>query len=487
MKKALTPISVLDQYNIVGKKIPKDIIVSVRAQLESNQHNSHSWLQLIDAQAEASAESDQRVREQRAYVLQAISEVLVDTSDMTWRQRMRDFTTPQQYSSFFELLGIEEDRWIKSSWLSEHGFQGMYKVIASKFGGKWGNFLDFMKVSIEERDQTAARKIAECETKEDYEKVLVELGFSDKSWTSTNWLRTHNGQGIYRAVKQKFVDWKAFLDFMEIGMREGNGKWHIRIPACTSRNDFLKLFEEAGLPEDKWRNSTWLMRNRFAGLYAAIYKKFGGSWKSFLSYMEVPNNQQQGYWIKKVHACTERQDYLSVFKELGISDNKWQSCNYLQKNGASGVCVAIRKKFGGHWSHFLDFMGTDPKERKGFWNSRLAICGTPQEYKQCFIENQIPESTWISSTKLKLHYQALYKALVRKFKTFGCFSAFMAGAPIVDKVENEEQVFAILHSESERLEMSINELLCEDQKIIKQNCNKSPALKAVLTYFDSRK
>ena len=54
------------------------------------------------------------------------------------------------------------------------------------------------------------------------------------------------------------------------GKEEAEQRWPKRVQRCVTREDFLKLFAELGIPGEEWKSSSWISKQ------AKLSKEEGG-------------------------------------------------------------------------------------------------------------------------------------------------------------------------------------------------------------------
>ena len=162
------------------------------------------------------------------------------------------------------------------------------------------------------------------------------------------------------------------------GKDKPDDSWADKVNNCETPDEFLKLFVETGIPGDEWKNSGWLQNRamlppdkggigrRLNSLAKAIADRFDGHPK-FVAWMEGKEKPADN-WYQVVNKCITPEDFLMLFKSLGIPGDKWKSSEWLQKKamlqpdrGGIGrklfrLTVVLRKRFGGH-PQFVAWMG----------------------------------------------------------------------------------------------------------------------------------
>lgn len=214
---------------------------------------------------------------------------------------------------------------------------------------------------------------------------------------------------ISSATKKRIAD-------LLVQRESGEIYWTNIITELHSSAEYLELFDKLGMG-DHWMNSVWLKENGFSAIYFAIkrsvqFKEEG--WKGFLKFMGCEGESI----MERVEGCKEREDFIRLFKELGLKEEEWQSSEWLHKNGFNGLYGAILKQFKDErWKGFLKFMGCERKPM----TELVAGCRTPIDFLTLFDELGVADH-WADSAWLKKNgFSALNKALKRniQFKEVG--------------------------------------------------------------------
>jgi len=387
-----------------------------------------------------------------------IARVLLEHDHLSWRQRIEWCQTPEEFQSLFQSIGIGNEQWRSSEWLSRKA------KLAADEGG-----------------------------------IGIQLA------------------GLSCALRKRFGGHKEFVAWMD-GMSEPERNFKEIVQFWKNPNDALLYFHSIGLDGDEWRNSGWLVKNAqldtaaggigvsLSGLVQAIRKRFGG-YRKFVAWMDGKEKVERSIY-EIVNAWRNPEDADSYLRLIGLNDRQWNSSDWLSskaklepKEGGIGsnlkpLARAIAKKFGRH-KEFVAWM--DGKSQADQTNLEIVESWQqPEDAESFFSEIGVPHEKWRSSwwlqkiAKLPLSSGGIEKnllALSQKIrKRFGGHREFVAwvdGAILVDKIETVRQAQDIVHSECKRLELTTDEYLDPDPKSIKRNCLKSPALKAVLIFFRS--
>ena len=364
MNNALTPSKVLEEYDIVGAKIPKSLMTEMREKFASlEMEDVGIWKILCDEVADINVE--QKVDQQKLYVAQACAEVL---SEKISRLEYTD-------------------------------------------GLGWRNRID------------------QLETKEDFHALFSVLGILDDKWQSSIWLQKNNFAQVYVSIRDKFSNWKNFLDFMNIHDKEQSGYWTRLIADYKNPQSYLDLFTQFGYKDEEWKSSKKLDRMGHSGLKRAICIKHN-KWNGFLDFMGKPKEGRMGYWTDVVSQIETTGGFLHLFASKKIIN--WHISNVLKNNGYSGLYSAIVGKFGS-WTAFLNFMNRDASQQKGFWKKEYAKCKSPKDIKELFKRNNIPHAALGNSTILLEKWSPLYNAIMDEYETFDDFRIYVDFLPIEKK------------------------------------------------------
>lgn len=311
--------------------------------------------------------------------------------------------TVDDFLQLFSRMGIKGDEWKSSSQMQKLGHMQLYVAIRDdpRFGS-WKAFKEFMEI----KDESWTARVADCETPDQFYVLFEELGFQNDERLKPNWLRVHGYQGLYQAIFKRFGNWEAFKLFMGVETEES---WVVRVASCETPEQLLTLIRDAGISGDEWQSSSWLSSNGFSGLCSAIYKRFG-TWEDFKLYMGL---DVEASWVARVSDCKTASDFLLLFKDAGIPETKWQVGSWLNANGFSGLCHALRTRFG-TWEDFLAFMGVEEMESdKDFeaiselsLEEAISFLGSDPYKLKLYLQNAHPE----------LSEEEIDRIVIRSFK-----------------------------------------------------------------------
>ena len=225
--------------------------------------------------------------------------------------------TPQDARDYFSSLGAQEEKWRSSDWMQkfaklpeEEGGIGIslisiYKAIHTSFGGQkeFRGWLD----GKQEKELTYIDIVQSWQTPEDALNYFASIGAKEREWESTGWFYSSNHsslpqkrsdtlQGLSIAIRKRFNSHREFVAWMD-GTTEVKKSFTEEVAAWQSPQDALQYFEVIGLPDNKWRTTTWLTETSklsaeaggigksMCGLSDAIRARFG-THPHFVAWME---------------------------------------------------------------------------------------------------------------------------------------------------------------------------------------------------------
>ncbi|MCK5020607.1 MAG: DEAD/DEAH box helicase family protein, partial [Candidatus Peribacteraceae bacterium] len=356
MNEALTPSGFMEQYEFIDRKIPVRLIAEMRNRFDALEvEGVGSWKMLCDEVANLDVEK--KVNQNRLYVVQACAEVLLEKistkksyDDLYWDQRVQQLNSPEEFWQLFALLNVAFEDVFSSAWFRNNGYDRFYKAISE--GQRFGVWNNFLE-----------------------------------------YIGADNIKNSYHVSDRKLIN---------------------RVVGCKMPDDFIKLFREEGISDDKWHSSHWLQANGYRGLCSAISDIRFDTWSNFLGFMKVE-------------------------KEIGIQGNEWLSSFWLENNGYRRLYRAIVNdaRFNS-WSTFLEFMSV---ECDGSWTKRVAVRKTPDDFIKFFKEIGIQGNEWKNSKWLDTNgFPGLRMAITEdiRFESWSAFLAFMDPEAIHEDEEMEQ-------------------------------------------------
>ena len=353
---------------------------------------------------------------------------------LRWVDRVRACETPEHFLELFRSLGIPGDKWKSGNWLKRGAERPIQKggigvkldalcqAIYSdpRFEKSYLVFLRWMGHEPEEKFPYAQR-VEECEDPEDFLALFEECEVKGDAWKYGKNLPL----ALFDVIRyderfgksyKKFVIWMDGQDGVT-GLRK-------RVNDCVTREDFLALFTRLGIPDDKWKISSWIHRvAKKPALVKALRLRFG-SHPAFVAWME--GVREKIPLATSVYACETTDSMRAFFAELGIPDERWRSHAWLARTAAES-----------------------------------------------------PENGGIGKSLIGLSKGVLKDP--RFQRDFSLFVAWMDGYPL-EGIESQDQAVGLLRKESARLNVPLDELL--DPEKAQTYCNVSPLLQRILDYFD---
>ena len=303
--------------------------------------------------------------------------------------------------------------------------------------------------------------------------------------------------------------------------RKKRRRWAEKVDSFDSPEDFLQLFAEIGIPGDKWKSCAWLQRTSklpvdqgglgecLVGLENALCRRFKG-FPGFIAWMkgrDVPENT----WAEKVKNSTTTEDFLRIFREIGIPDNKWRNCEWLESKAKlpkeqggigytlTGLSAVIRSKFGGH-PQFVAWM--DGKEKPdNNWIEKVNSCLIPSDFLKLFQETGIPGEKWkscgwlLKKSRLPIgeggigrSLSGLYVSIRKRFGGHPQFVAWMEGRTVepklkieIPKIKTPEDAIEVIREQALALGITEDGLLNPEK--ISEYIRSNPAIKAALKFL----
>jgi len=219
----------------------------------------------------------------REAIVRAIAVVLLDEDSLSWGKRVEWCQTPDDFRDFFTSLGVKEEQWRMHTWLANE---------ASK---------------------------------------PVEEGGIGRSLSM-----------VLQALKKRFGSHSQFIAWMD-GKEKPEASLRERVQVCTTREDYLALFKDLGIPGEEWKNSRWLERTsalpseeggiglKLAHLVHYIREKEEfGSFPQFVAWMEG-KEKPDDYLTVRIGACKELPDFFALLRELGVPGNEWENTKWLSE------------------------------------------------------------------------------------------------------------------------------------------------------------
>ncbi len=266
------------------------------------------------------------------------------------------------------------------------------------------------------------KKVAACETKEDFLWLFAEEGLSEEQWSNSGFLQRNRYMSLSQALSSHFQGLDNFKRFMGL---EAKIPWTERVTACETREQLLALFATEGLTEDQWSNSNWLAANR-AGLRSALRNRFI-EWDNFKRFMGLEKKMPlikkvaKIPWTARVASCETRKQLLALFVEEGLTEDQWSNSRWLGEN-KPGLKSALQKRFK-KMDNFQKFMGLEAKIP---WTERVTACETREQLLALFAQEDLTEQQWSNSRWLnKNGYSALQQALDKRFDGWDNFKKFI--------------------------------------------------------------
>jgi hypothetical protein len=465
--------------------------------------------------------------------------------DPNFRERLRACQTREDFLQLFRELGIEDDSWKSHTWrlrtahlTKEEG--GIGRKMSS-FSADIASHPLFESVShfiswMEGKGTpqlSFPKRIANCQTREDFLQWFTELGIPGEFWKDGPWLATkaklpseEGGIGksmtaLLQAIRsdERFGSYPQFIAWME-GKEKAEESMPKRVSNCQTPDDFLQLFTELGIPDKKWRNTNW-MRNiaplsseeggigkNFAALCSAIRldQRFG-DYRQFVAWMDGKEKPDLTI-AARVRACQTREDFLALFADLGIPDGAWRRGKWLfniaklpPEQGGIGKnlsslasCIQSDERFGSH-RYFVAWMDGHSRIDTPVV-TRVRACQIPADFLKLFSELGIPGDAWRStawfrelSGRPKAERPAGITGIPHciandgRFASYIDFVAWMDGVPL-EGITSDLQAHDLLANEAARLGVTVDMLLHPDStgEFRKQ----SHVLRKVLDYFASK-
>ena len=367
-------------------------------------------------------------------------------------ERVRECTTREDFFALFSDLGILGENWRKVIWLcqqaalppAEGGIgKSMSRLVSaiahdSRFK-KYTQFIAWMD-GKQEPPKSWTKKVRACETRADFLHLFEESGVPGVEWRNSNWL----GQTARKSIEEggigknlvalvgairldlRFQSYPKFVAWMD-GKEKPDESWKKKISRCVSREDFQHLFEQTGIPQERWKVGAWLatvaplppeeggINRPLAALVVAIREdcRFQ-SYPRFVAWMDgeelsadFARKQRQRY-AERIRACIKPEDFIQYFRELGIHSNEWKNCMHFRRASEpielggvgriiSGVpqAIAADPRFKSYRKFVAWMEGKADREPSN--RERIAACKTPQDFLGLFSQLGVPTNAWRNS------------------------------------------------------------------------------------------
>jgi hypothetical protein len=317
--------------------------------------------------------------------------------------------------------------------------------------GRWNTWDQFIRFMVPKK---YAKLIAQCIEPNDFISLFATMGISGNAWVSSGNLRSSGFPGLEGSIKRdgRWNSWEDFLRFMGMEVRENVAE---KIRACQTPTDFLALLGVLGIPEDKWRSSDWLVKNKHSSVYKSIHNRFD-SWNNFLKFMGIKISQEEKKnWPTKLASCEEPEEFLALFRRENIPGDTWKNSRWLSENGHIALYRALmRDRRFASWKEFRAYMRGEEHES---WNQKVAFCREPQDFLKFFKELGISvEHSRNSSWLRKNGFPEVFNAIMsdRRFGNWSTFLACLDGFLPMKGIHSEKKAFSLLRKEILRLRAS---------------------------------
>ena len=209
-------------------------------------------------------------------------------------------------------------------------------------------------------------KVEKCKTPDDFLTLFRDSGIAGDRWKkSKNFLKKGtitiekgcseiNLSGLVKAIQIRFNGYRKFAAWME-GKDKPDDSRVEAVNKCKTPDDFLKLFNDLGIPEVKWQSHDWMqdraklpvdqggIGKSLAGFIRAIREKFGG-YPKFVAWMD-------GRTMPAVPKIETPEDAIRVIREqalaLGITPDELLNPEaislYIRKNPALKEAISFFK------------------------------------------------------------------------------------------------------------------------------------------------
>jgi hypothetical protein len=222
---------------------------------------------------------DNRFRNYAAF-LKFMGAAMIDASVLQLgpSKQVSGCRTPDDFRSLFRLHSIPGEAWRMPERLRSHKFSSFYRVIVHDERFKsWKAFIAFMgppKVEDGILQLSFRAQVSACVTPDDFRNLFALHGIEGNGWKKSGMLIKMNLKDLCKAIThdQRFGGYPKFVAWME--GREFFGSIRTQVQSCVTRDDFLMLFKQSGIPGHEWRSTYW-MRN-----IALLSPKQGGIGKN---------------------------------------------------------------------------------------------------------------------------------------------------------------------------------------------------------------
>ncbi len=301
----------------------------------------------------------------------------------TMPERIRELSTPVHFLRFFTLADVPKDLWRKVdifyTYRNKDNIMCFTQIVNGikqdpRWQGDYKKFLEFMG----QTDKSYAQIVRDFKKPEHALDYFKSLGLKESQWSNYEWWSNYSQlpleQGGVGKIMTGFPQavrvegrWPTWIKFMEWVKEEKIISHAERCRMCKTPKQFLKWFEEEGIPSDLWQNSNWLINisclspqeGGIASSKSYIHKTIMRdgrfeSWDFFLSWMGIVVQQT---WPVRVAKCRNANDFIALFNSLKIPKGLWRKASYFQKNGLitlhNNICKDLRF---GNWTTFIACM-----------------------------------------------------------------------------------------------------------------------------------
>ncbi len=427
-----------------------------------------------------------------------------EAPDGPWRERVAACLTPEDFLTLFTDLGVPGDNWKNSAWLQEKAplppeegglgkrLQMLTRAIREdeRFGS-YQQFVAWME-GKEKPEPSMKEKIASLLTPDDFLRYFAELGIPGDKWRTVQWMERTSSLppekgGIGKPLVSvscwiradpRFKAYRVFNAWMDGKAREPE-PYTRRVKACTTREEFLRLFADLEIPGEKWREAEWLymkaklpaaeggIDRNLSGLVVAIrYDDRFKSYPHFIAWMDG-RDEVILTWPEEVAECRTPDDFRALFGRLGVDEEVWRKTIWnvdtnlgVTRKGQAKLVSGLPQAIGAdsRWKSYRRFVAwMDGKDEPDpSLATQVQACVTPEDFLRLFESLGIPTDAWRSSAWLTrtarlpheeggiaLNLATLYNYIKgdERFESYPHFVAWMDGLdqPTLtfwDKVDN---------------------------------------------------
>lgn len=363
----------------------------------------------------------------------------------TWTGKVNSCKSSDDFRLLFQEIGLPEEEWKTSSSFGQNGYKALYDAIIVRFH-RWREFLKFMGQCVGRDFRT---RLESCNTRNDFLSLFESEGITKNEWRNGTWLKNNGYYDLYSAIcrNSQFQSFATFISYMD------SARWIEAVRECETKEDFEHLFQKEGIPGNRWENTKWMSNNGFHELCSSIiFNKGFKNWINFLIFMQC--NIPSETWKEKVKKCKSKKNFLLLFRDFGIEGDRWQSSQYLDKQGLGTLRAYIRNnpRFG-TWNKFLKFMGIDRR----FFTEMVAGCKSRDDFLGLFAAQGIPSSIWRRYEPFKKERNGLCQAIGNdpRFTSWRVFLACMDGFLPFAGIQDEAQARRLLEKEIRRLRSEV--------------------------------